>query len=72
MENSRSHFKGNPGISLGNTFLNSTRTGKSSMCCSLSVFMYQIFTANNLQPFLMHFFACKEDIFLTKTFFGMP
>ena len=30
-----------------------------------------MFTANNLYPFLTHFFICKIDICLTKTFFGI-
>ena len=72
MENYRSCFEGNPRISLGNTSLNSSRTGKSYMHCSLSDSMSQMFTAKNLQPFLMHFFACKDDICLIETFFGMP
>ena len=72
MENSRSHFKGNHGIFLGNTSLNYSRMGNSSMCCSLSDSTSWMFTANNLQPFLTHFFACKEKICLTETFFGMP
>ena len=72
MENSRSRFGGNPRISLGNTYLNSTRMGKYSMYCSFSYSMSQMFTENNLQPFLTHLFACKADIFLTETFFGIP
>ena len=72
MENSKSCFRGNPGISLGNISLNSSRTGKYYMHCSLSYSMSQMFTTNNLQPFLMHFFACRADICLTETFFGIP
>ena len=58
-------------MSSGNTSLNSTRIENFSMRCSLSASMSHIFIANNLQPFLMHFFACKADTCLTKTFFGM-
>ena len=29
-------------------------------------------TVKCLQPFLIHFFTCKVDICLTKTFLGMP
>ena len=72
MKNSRYYFGGNLGISSGNTSLNAMRTGKSSMCCSLSASASSVFTANSLQPFLIHFFACKADIFLKKTFLGMP
>ena len=73
MENSRSCFEGNSRISSQNTSLNFTRMGNSSMWhCSLSTSMSQIFTANNLQPFIMLFFACKVDICLTKNFFGTP
>ena len=72
MENYRSRFGGNPGISSGNTSLNSTRNGNSSMSCSLWSSMSPMFTAKKLQPFLTHFFDCKADIFLTETFFGMP
>ena len=72
VENYRSCFKGNIGISSGITSLNSSRMVKSSMHCSLLESKSWMFTANNLQLFLTHFFACKEDIFLSKTFFGMP
>ena len=72
MEKSRFHFGGNPGISSGNTSLNSIRTGNSSMHYSLLDSMCWIFTTNNLHPFLMHFFACEEDICLIETFFGTP
>ena len=65
VENSRSCFRGNIGISSRITSLNSSRMVKSSIRCSLSDSMSQIFTANNLQPFLTDFFSCKEDIFLT-------
>ena len=44
----------------------------SLLCVVPSKSMSWMFTANNLQPFLTHFFACKEDICLTQTFFGMP
>ena len=71
MEKSRSRFRGNPGISSGNASLNSTRIG-NSMCYSLLASMSWIFTENKLNPFLMHFLSCKEDIYLTETFFGMP
>ena len=72
MENSRSHFGGNPGISLGNMSLNYTRTQNSLMCCSLSSSMPWMFTTNSFHPFLLHFFSCKADIILTETFLGMP
>ena len=71
MEKSNSHFGGNHGISSGNTSLNSTTTEKCSMCCSLLAYISWMFTENNLQPFLMHFFACKADIFLMEIFLGM-
>ena len=72
MEKSRSHFGGNPGISLRNTSLNFSRMGKSSMRCSLSDSMSWMFTEKNFQPFLTHLFACKADICHTETFFGIP
>ena len=72
MEKSRSCSIVNPGISSGSTSLNSTRTGKSSMCCSLLASMSHIFTTNSLYPFLMYFFSYEVDIFIIETFFGMP
>ena len=72
MENSRSRFGGNLGISSGNTSLISSRMRKYSMHCSLSDSTSRMFIANNLQPFLTHFFTYQADICLTKNFFGMP
>ena len=72
MEKYRSRFEYNPGISLRNMCLNSSRMGKYSMHFSLSGSTSQMLTAKTLQPFLTHLFACKIEICLTKTFFGMP
>ena len=72
MEKYRSCFGGNLGSSSRNTSLYSSRMGNYSMHCSLSESMFWMFATKNLHPFLMHFFACKAVICLTKTFFGMP
>ena len=72
MEKSKSLFRGSPCISSGNTSLNSMRTWNSSIWCSLSTSTSWMLTAKRLQPFLIHFLACKVDIYLTKTHLGMP
>ena len=72
MQKSKSPFGGNPGIFSQNTYVKSTKTINSSMSLSLLASTSWMVTANNLQPFLMHLFACKEYICLTKTFLGIP
>ena len=54
------------------TFVKSMRARRSSMCCSLSTSMSWMFNTKSFHPFIMHFFACKADIFLIENFLYMP